>query len=246
MPGIGILVLTYNEENNIRDCLSSVDWADEIVVIDSYSTDNTLEICQEFTEKVYKREFDNFSFQRNYGLDKIESDWVLAVDADERVTVELRDEILEILIAPDKIAYEIPRKNYFLGKWIKYCGWYPDYTLRLFQNKGVSFSGLVHEGINLEGETEKLNHDLIHYTYDNLYHYLEKINQYTSLSAEDMFHKGKNKGLAYILIRPFVEFIKKYILKKGFLLGKQGLFLSIISAFYQFLRYIKLWEKNNL
>ncbi|SJZ46843.1 glycosyltransferase family 2 protein [Selenihalanaerobacter shriftii] len=243
---LGALVLTYNEEENIIDCLESINWIDELVVVDSYSEDETVELAKQHTEKVYQREFDDFSSQRNFGLDQIESEWVLVVDADERVTFELKEEVLERLNNPQAEGYRIPRKNYFLGKWIKYCGWYPDYTLRLFKVADNRYSGLVHEGIKIDGRVDKLDNAFIHYTYRNLKHYLDKINQYTTLDAEDKYQAGKKKGLAYILLRPVVEFIKKYFLKKGFLLGFQGLILSILSSYYQFLKYIKLWEKHEV
>ncbi|GAB6099422.1 glycosyltransferase family 2 protein [Halanaerocella petrolearia] len=245
MVSIGVLVLTYNEEDNIEDCLESVSWVDEIVVVDSYSQDDTLELAREYTTKVYQREFDDFASQRNYGLEQIESDWVLVVDADERVTSDLQEEVLNKLSTPQASGYKIPRKNYFLGKWIKYAGWYPDYTLRLFKAADNRYSGLVHEGLEIEGKIEKLESPFIHYTYRDLDHYLAKINQYTTLDAEKKYQAGKKKGLLYILLRPVVEFIKKYILKKGFLLGSQGLILAILSSYYQFLKYIKLWEKYN-
>lgn len=244
---IAALIITYNEEDNIGQCLETVKWCDEIILLDSYSDDKTVEIADQYTEKIYLRKFDDFASQRNYALGKVTSDWVLVVDADERVTEELKGEIDEILTAQDVLhAYKIPRKNYFLGKWIKYSGWYPDYTLRLFKNKGVSYSGKVHEGIKIGVEEGKLRNPLLHYTYKDLDDYLEKINLYTTIAAEEMYNRGKKKGLPYILLRPVLEFIKKYFLNKGFLLGKQGLFLAIISAYYQFVKYIKLWEKNNI
>ncbi|GAB6137357.1 glycosyltransferase family 2 protein [Halanaerobaculum tunisiense] len=245
MVSIGVLVLTYNEEENIADCLESVSWVDELVVVDSYSQDDTLELAREYTSDIYQREFDDFASQRNFGLDQLESDWVLVVDADERVTSELQQEVLDKLSNPQAKGYKIPRKNYFLGDWIKYCGWYPDHTLRLFKVADNRYSGLVHEGLQIEGRVEKLESPLIHYTYRNLEHYLAKINHYTTLDAQKKYQAGKKKGLLYILLRPVVEFIKKYILKKGFLLGTPGLILSILSAYYQFLKYIKLWEKYN-
>ncbi|AGB42272.1 glycosyl transferase [Halobacteroides halobius DSM 5150] len=245
MVSIGVLVLTYNEEDNIEECLESVSWVDEIVVVDSYSQDDTLELARQYTSNIYQREFDDFATQRNYGLDQMESEWVLVVDADERVTSDLQEEVLNKLSNPEASGYKIPRKNYFLGKWIKYCGWYPDYTLRLFKVADNRYSGLVHEGLKIEGTVEKLEGTLIHYTYRDLEHYLNKINHYTTLDAQKKYQAGKRKRLLYILMRPVLEFIKKYILKKGFLLGSQGLILAILSSYYQFLKYIKLWEKYN-
>lgn len=246
MNSLTALVLTYNEENNIAACLNSIDWIERIVVVDSFSTDQTKKICQGFDNvDFFENEFKDFAAQRNFGLKKIKSEWVFVIDADERVTEALKAEIKEVLLKPGAEAYKIPRKNYFLGKWIKYCGWYPDYTLRLFKAK-YSYQGLVHESPQVAGKVEKLENAFIHYTYQDLKTYVAKMNQYTSLDAEKKFAKNKKVNISYILFRPLLEFIKKYIFKKGFLLGSQGLILSILSAYYQFLKSVKLWELNNL
>ena len=248
MNKLSALVLTYNEEEHIADCLDSISWIEQVVVVDSYSDDRTKEICQQFDNlDFYENEFKDFASQRNFGLDKIETDWVFVIDADERVTEALKSEIKEMLQlspAPKAEGYEIARKNYFLGKWIKYCGWYPDYTLRLFKSK-YRYSGLVHESPQISGKIERLQNDFIHYTYKDLESYVAKMNQYTTLDAEKKYNSNKKVEISYILIRPLLEFIKKYLLKKGFLLGSQGLILSILSAYYQFLKAVKLWELNN-
>ncbi|ACL70635.1 glycosyltransferase family 2 protein [Halothermothrix orenii] len=243
---IGALVLTYNEEDNIKDCLESIKWVDEIVVVDSYSDDDTIDICKEYTDKVYARKFDNFSSQRNFGLGKLKTDWVLVVDADERVTPELKEEIYGALQSGPFLAYQVPRKNYFLGRWIKYCGWYPDYTLRLFKvSEGdYKFSGKVHEDVRVNGKVGILKNPLVHLTYRDLSSYIKKMDLYSTLWAEEKFKKGKEVGLLYILLRPPVEFIKKYFLKRGFLSGSEGFILSIVSSYYVFLKYAKLWEQN--
>ena len=244
MGKLTAIVLTYNEEENIEDCLKSISWIDNIIVLDSKSEDKTKDIALSFEQvEFYEREFDNFASQRNYALDKVKTDWVFVIDADERVTKDLEEEIIKILQNPQAAGYEIARKNFFLGKWIKYCGWYPDYTLRLFKSQ-YRYEGLVHESPVVKGEIDKLKNDFIHYTYKDLESYIAKMNHYTTLDAEKKYQKGKNIGMAYLLIRPFLEFTKKYIFKKGFLLGSQGLILSILSAYYQFLKSIKLWELN--
>jgi glycosyltransferase involved in cell wall biosynthesis len=244
MKKLTALILTYNEEDNIKDCLDSIKWVDKIIVIDSFSEDKTKEICLQ-VEKVdfYEKEFEDFASQRNFGLEKVETDWVFVIDADERVTPELRKEIEKVLENPKVEGFEMPRKNFFLGKWIKYCGWYPDYTLRIFKSK-YRYQGLVHESPQIENRIKKLENPFIHYTYKNLKSYIDKMNQYTTLDAKKKFQAGKSAGIFYILIRPFFEFIKKYIIKKGFLLGSQGLILSILSTYYQFLKSVKLWELN--
>lgn len=246
MQNLSALVLTYNEEKQIEDCLESISWLKKVVVIDSFSDDRTKEICQQYANvDFYENEFKDFAAQRNFGLEKIKTDWVFVIDADERVTPDLKAEINKLLKQSKKKAegYEIARKNYFLGKWIKYCGWYPDYTLRLFKTK-YRYQGLVHESPQISAKTRKLDNNFIHYTYQDLKSYVAKMNQYTSLDAEKKYNKGKAVGISYILIRPFLEFIKKYLFKKGFLLGSQGLILSILSAYYQFLKAAKLWELN--
>jgi len=248
MNELSALVLTYNEETNIADCLDSISWIERVVVVDSYSNDQTEKICQQYDNlDFYKNKFKDFASQRNFGLDKIKTDWVFVIDADERVTAELKDEIITILNESEAKAegYEIARKNYFLGKWIKYCGWYPDYTLRLFKSE-YRYSGLVHESPQLNGKIKKLDNDFIHYTYQNLEGYAAKMNQYTSLDAEKKYNAGKTVGISYILLRPFLEFIKIYIFKRGLSNGFQGLIVSLFSSYYQFIKNVKLWELNNL
>ena len=248
MDTISALIITFNEEENIVDCLESVKWCDEIVIVDSFSEDKTVELASQYTEKVYLHKFDNFASQRNYALEKVESDWVLVIDADERVTEELKVEISDVLSSDNSVqAYEIPRKNYFLGKWVKYCGWYPDYTLRLFKNnQQLKYKGKVHENIRTDMKVRNMESPLIHYTYQDLTDYLEKINNYTTLWAEEKHRKGKQTSMLYILLRSMFEFIQKYFFRKGFLLGSQGLILSCILTYYVFLKYVKLWEIDNI
>ncbi len=239
---IGVLVITYNEEEMLNACLESVNWADEIVVIDSKSEDRTREIAGAYTEKIYQREFDDFSSQRNFGLDKLDSDWILVLDADERVTDELRTEIKEVVENARYDLYQIPRKNFFLGKWIKYAGWYPDYTDRLFRNnQGINYAGEVHESPNFDGEKGRLDEPMVHYTYKDIASYMDKVNHYTTLSAAE---SNKNPSLFYVLARTCFEFFNFLFVKKAFLLGKEGLVLTAISTVSKFLKYIKIWEKN--
>ncbi|MGM0549207.1 MAG: glycosyltransferase family 2 protein, partial [Bacillota bacterium] len=193
MQKLSALVLTYNEEKHIEDCLASISWVDQVIVIDSFSDDQTKELCQQYENvDFYANEFKDFASQRNFGLEKIKTEWVFVIDADERVTEDLRAEIVETLNqAEAKVeGYEIARKNYFLGKWIKYCGWYPDYTLRLFKGR-YRYSGLVHESPEIDGKIAKLKNNFIHYTYQDLESYTAKINQYTSLDAEKKYQSGK-------------------------------------------------------
>lgn len=245
MQQLNALVLTYNEEDNIADCLDSISWVDRIIVVDSFSDDQTKKICQQYKNvDFYENEFIDFASQRNFGLEKIKSDWVFVIDADERVTEELKGEIIENLRKPEAEGYEIARKNYFMDKWIKYCGWYPDYTLRLFKTK-YKYEGLVHESPQINGRIDRLESDFIHYTYKNLESYVAKMNQYAILGANKDFKKNKNTNILYVFIRPIFEFIYIYIFRGGFLLGPQGLIISFVFSYYKFIKYAKLWEMIN-
>lgn len=244
MEKLSALVLTKNEEENIEACLNSINWIEEIVVVDSLSEDNTKEICLDFDNVIfYEREFDDFASQRNYGLEKISNPWVFVIDADERCTPELREEIEQELENPNAEGFEMPRKNYFLGKWIKYCGWYPDLSLQVFKSK-YRYKGVVHESPNINKEIKRLRSDLLHYTYKDLKNYLDKMNHYAILNAEKSYANNKKTNGLYILIRPVFEFVYNYVFRRGFLLGTQGIILSFVMAYYSFLKYAKLWEKN--
>jgi glycosyltransferase involved in cell wall biosynthesis len=245
MDQLSALILTYNEEDNIRECLESVNWIERVVVIDSYSEDKTRLICEEFNNvDFYQNYFKDFSSQRNYGLAKIESEWVFIIDADERVTESLKNEIQNLSDVDDIDGFNIMRKNYFLGKWVKCCGWHPDYNLRLFRNK-YRYEGVVHEKFNVEGKVKKLNNGFIHYTYKSTKEYAKKIIQYADLGAEKEYNSGKKVSIIYIFIRTILEFIKLFIFQKGFLGGVRGFILSIMMSFYKFLKYTILWEKNH-
>ena len=246
MTRLSVILITFNEEENIRECLKSVSWVDEIVVVDSKSTDKTCAIASEFTDKVFIEEWIGYSENKNIALYKTTGDWVLWIDADERVTPELAHEIKELIdINPYKNGFEIARRAFFLGRWIKHCGWYPGYVLRLFKKETAQFSdNKVHEGLELNGEKGRLKHDLLHYTDKDLDHYLWKFNRYTSYAAQELFEKGKKGGIGAIIFRPLFAFVKMYFLKKGFLDGVEGLMLCLLSSGYVAMKYAKLWEAN--
>lgn len=240
---VSVLILTFNEENHIEDCLKSVSWADEVIVVDSFSNDRTLKIIKEHNVKIVQEKWRGFSSQRNLGLEYCSNDWVLVVDADERVTPELKKEIINRLEqANDYNGYYIPRKTYFLGKWIKHCGWYPDHVLRLFRkSKGKYKERMVHESVELDGQAGYLSNCFIHYTYRDIEHFVDKMNSYSTLGAKEMFIKGKKVRLSDCMFRPSWALIKMYLLQRGYQDGIRGLIISVISAFYVFLKYIKLW-----
>lgn len=244
---ISAYIITFNEEAKIRDCLESVKWADEIVVLDSFSTDKTVEICREYTDKIIQHEFAGFGNLRNIAVKHTSHDWILSVDADERVTGELRDEILEKLKnGPDADAYFVPRINYFLGHRVRYCGWYPDYRQpQFFHKEKMQYSDqLVHEGFVLKGGMlSYLKGHIIQYPFLNLDQFFRKMERYSTLRAEDMFREGRRFKIHQIITHPLSMFVKIYILKRGFLDGKVGLIISMLYAYYTFIKYIKLWEK---
>ena len=246
---LSVIVITLNEERNVGDCLRSVAWADDIVVVDANSGDRTVEIAREFTERIFVRTWEGYAAAKTFAVEQTMHDWVLWLDADERVPDELRDEIralLETHPVPCR-AYEVARRAFFLGKWIRHCGWYPGYVVRLFDKQSVKFSASrVHEKIVYGGATGRLKNDLLHYTDDSLFHYFAKFNRYTSLAAIELSEKGRRASLYDMLVHPPFLFVKMYFLRRGFLDGKHGFVLSLLSAAYVFTKYAKLWEAQHV
>ena len=248
MGTLSVVTISCNEERNIADCLGSVRWADELIVVDSGSTDRTVALARKFTRKIYSREWKGYGAARNYALSKASGDWVLWLDADERVTPELAEEIRDIVKNDSRefAGYAIARKAYFLGRWIRHCGWYPSRVIRLFLRNRARFSETrVHEQLLIDGPTADSRHDLVHYTDPDLNHYLSKFNRYTTLAAEDMHAGGRSASLFDLLVRPPFLFFKMYILRLGMLDGIEGLILCILSSAYVFSKYAKLWELRN-
>jgi len=240
-----VITLTRDEERNIAECLASAAWADEIIVIDSGSTDGTVAIARQFTHNVITLPWRGYGAARNAGLARARSPWVLWLDADERVTPELAAEIREILAQgdPGVAGYAVARRAYFCGKWIRHGGWYPSRVVRLFRKDAASFSETrVHERLVIAGRVVRARHDLLHYTDPDLQHYFGKFNVYTSLAARDMFDAGKTLALPDLVVRPAFQFVKMYLLRLGFLDGIHGYVLAAASAAYVFAKYAKLWE----
>lgn len=245
MAKLSVLTIALNEEHNIVDCLESVKWADELIVVDSGSTDKTVELARKFPAKVLQMEWRGYGATRNLALNHATGDWILWLDADERVTPELAKEIQQrIREAHGKfVGYSVARRAYFLGKWIRHCGWYPSHVIRLFQRTHGKFTeNHVHEQLLLDGPLGRMENDLLHFTDPDLHHYFRKFNRYTSLAARDMVAEGKRFSMLDILVRPPFTFFKMYILRRGFLDGIHGFILSVASATYVFVKYAKLWE----
>jgi glycosyltransferase involved in cell wall biosynthesis len=244
---LSVAIITYNEERNIRDCLESVKWAYEIVVVDSFSADRTVEICREYTDKVCQNKWQGFVEQKNFAVSKASHDWILSIDADERVSDELSDEIRRILkygAACD--GYYMPRKAFYVNKWILHCGWYPDYKVRLFKKDKGRWEGTegmaIHESVKVDGRVGYLRGDILHYSFPTISSHLKTINNYTSISAREKFKKGDRAEIISMLLRPPFNFLKMYIVKGGFLDGLPGFIVSALSSFHVFLKYAKMWE----
>jgi glycosyltransferase involved in cell wall biosynthesis len=244
---ISVIIITGNEEKNLRDCLISVNWADEIIVVDSESTDSTVKIAKEFTDKVFIRKWDGFVPQKTYALSLAKNDWILSLDADERVTPELANEISSMNLASNKFdAYKIHRDNYFIGKKITSCGWGSDYQLRLFKKSKIKLTDrLVHERFIVEGNVFKLKNSMTHYSYLNLKDGFKKINEYSTLEANEKYLKKRVAGIS-IVFKPVIAFLHHYLLKKGFADGKHGLIVSLMHAMTKLQVQMKMWELKKI
>ncbi|MFQ5587049.1 MAG: glycosyltransferase family 2 protein, partial [Thermodesulfobacteriota bacterium] len=219
MEKLSVTIITLNEEENIRDCLESVRWAEEVVVSDSGSSDGTVSICGEYDARVFSDEWLGFGKQKNLCIDRASHDWILNIDADERVTPGLRGEIERVVRAPSRggkgriDGYYIPRKNFFLGRWIRHGGWFPDYNLRLFRKgKGRFKEREVHEAVVVKGGVGYLKQPLEHYTYRSISGYLKRMDRYSTLAAREMLKRGRRAGFADLVFRPELTFMKMYLL----------------------------------
>ncbi len=245
MATLSVIIITKNEEHNIVDCLESVRWANELVVVDGGSDDKTVELARKCAQKVYVKPWEGYAAAKNFALQQCVCDWILWLDADERVTKELGAEIQALLNQEftTVVGFEVARRAFFLGKWIKHCGWYPGYVLRLFRRGSAHWSDKrVHEHLEIGGVTGRLSADLMHYTDPNLWHYFDKFNRYTTLAAEELTTRGERFRLSQLTVRPIWLFVKMYFLKLGFLDGVQGFILCVLSSCYVFTKYAKLWE----
>jgi len=249
---ISACVMTLNEERNIRRCLESLTWCDEIVVIDSGSTDRTVEICKEYTERVYFNEWEGYIAQRNVCRDYALNNWVLVMDADEEISDPLRDEIQAVFSHEVHYhGFQFPRMVFYLGKWIRHGEWYPDTKLRLFRkDKGITGGNEPHDLVIVDGPVRTLKGRILHYTYDSITDHLQTMNRFSSISAKDKFDGGRRFKLSDVVIRPPFRFFKGYVIKLGFLDGLRGFIIASVSAFGVAIKYSKLrehqWEAKRL
>lgn len=237
--------LTFNEARQIRDVLESVRWADEIIVVDSFSTDGTVEIAREFGAKIITEKFSGFGKLRNFALDAAKHDWIFSLDADERCTPKLAEEIRrELASGPACDAYFVPRKSHFLGKWMRHSGWYPDYRQpQFFNRKKMRYAeDLVHESYQLNGQPGYLREHVLQFPWPTIEIATAKLQRYSTLMAERYAAAGKQASLAKLLGSPLGMFLKIYIWQGGWRDGRHGFVLARLYAYYTFLKYAKLWE----
>ena len=244
--GLSVTVIAGEVEDEIRGCLESVKWADEIIVVDS-SVSRTVEIAREFTDKVLVREWNGYGSQKQFALESATKEWVLSLDTDERVSEHLREEIKSVL--SDDTAYDgyyIPRRGYFLGHWIKHCGWYPDHQLRLFRRSKAKMNDRkVHEAFMVNGPVGFLKNDLHHYTHPTIEKAIAKGREYAALEAAEKVGKRRVSALLVVL-HPVVEFFSSFFLKQGFRDGVYGLMVCMIHAMTDAQTYMKIWEMQNV
>ncbi len=239
---LSVLIRTKNEEDNIQRAINSVrDIADEIVVVDSGSTDNTVELAKALGAKVYFKEWEGYSKQLNYGIGLCQGYWVLVLDADEELSQELRESIRKELKNPTCDGYMVNRRTYYLGRFLNHA-WYPEWRLRLFKKNLIKIEGEVHEEYILDGKVGKLSGDLYHYSYRSLLDQYQKNVRYAQIVAQYMHSKGKKYRLYNLILNPVWAFIKVYLIKLGFLDGLRGLSVALSSSLYTFLKYLFLWE----
>jgi glycosyltransferase involved in cell wall biosynthesis len=246
MLPVSVVLVTKNEENNIREALQSIRDASEIIIVDDFSTDKTVEICREFTEKVFQIEWKGYAAQKQKAIDLAEGPWVFLLDADERFTESLAEEVKRIGAQKGEYAgFFVPRKNFFLGKWIRHGAWWPDYTLRLFKKEAAQVEARkVHEKVIVRGKAGFLENPLEHFTYRTVSDYLKKMEVYSTLAAEELKDKGKRSGIMTMCIHSAFTFWKMYFFRLGFLDGIHGFVLAVLYSYYTFLKYLKLWEAS--
>jgi glycosyltransferase involved in cell wall biosynthesis len=241
MQQISTIIITYNEEDNIRRCLESVaPFSSEIIVVDSGSSDRTTEIASEFTTRVLHQDWLGYGRQKQFALTHASHDCIFSIDADEEVSQELQTEISNLSWQHD--GYYVPRRVQYLNRWLRYC-WYPGYVLRLFRKKQTHFTDdILHESVVAPERTSRLSSPLLHYSYRSVAHHLEKMNDFTTLSARKMYDAGRRPHPHQIFITPWLEFLKMYVLQRGFLDGMPGLIISGLKSTYIMQKYAKLYE----
>lgn len=244
--GISVVIITKNEADNIADALKSVNWARDVIVVDSGSTDDTVAIARRYTDRVITRNWQGYGSQKNYATKLALHDWVLSLDADERISPALAQELSKLMRElPTMQGYRIPRTNYYLGRWIRSTDWYPDHQLRLYDRR-VSRWNLrhVHESVTVGGAIGTLKSDIHHFSHRSVSHHLSTIDLYTTLWVKQMLMENRRTHWLRLIIDPPIVFLRNYLWRKGFLDGVPGLIVSLMNSYYVLLKFVKLWESQ--
>ena len=244
MPPVSVVIITQNEADNIRNALESVQWADDIIIVDSGSTDDTIQIAKQFTDRIVSHKWAGYGAQKNYGASLATHDWILSLDADEQLSAALTEEIHSLLEnEPTARGYRMPRVTHYLGQWIRTTDWYPDYQLRLYDRRVAQWSDhLVHESVSVNGPIEYLRFELEHFAYRNVSQHLATIDRYTTLAAQQMLKNGRQANTLDLVLHPLGAFLRNYIARGGFRSGSVGIIVSLLNSYYVFLKFVKLWE----
>jgi glycosyltransferase involved in cell wall biosynthesis len=240
---ISVVIITYNEEDRLPDALASLEgMADEVVVIDSYSTDRTTEIARAAGATVWQNRFEDYGRQKNFAMAQASHDWVLNLDADERISPELKRAIIQLKEQGDpggRAAFAVKRRTFYLGRWIRHSGWYPDRKIRLFRKDAASWQGRIHERLEVAGEVASLPGDILHFTYRDIGDHVRRLDRYSVFQAEEIAKKGGKCLYARLFILPPVTFLRHYIWKAGFLDGFPGLVIAVVSSWGTAMKYLK-------
>ena len=243
-PKVSVYMITYNNEETVERALKSVTWANEIIIVDSFSNDRTVEIGRKFTDKLFQRKWPGHRDQYQYAADLTSNEWIMFVDADEEVSPELAEEIRRELSGKVEgvDGFFVYRRTFYLGRWIRYGGWYPDGEIRLYRRNKGRWEGGLHARVVVNGRFQPLKSLYHHYTYRDISDQIQTIDKYSRIAAEDMVQQGETFSLFKLLFHPPFRFIKEYFFKSGFLDGLPGLVIVMSTMYYVFIKYAKLWE----
>lgn len=246
MSSLGIAIITKNAAAHLDDCLKAVTWADQLVILDSGSADNTLEIARRYGAKIHQTpDWPGFGPQKNRCIALLDTDWILALDADEVITPELGAEIREAINAPQSDVYALPRLSNYCGRWMRHSGWYPDFVPRLFKRDSARYSeDLVHERLVFDSSPCRLQNEMLHYSFDDLDQVLAKVNSYSTAGARQRQQRGQQAGLGKAIWHGLLAFFRSYVLRRGFLDGREGFILAVSNAEGTYYRYLKLMYLN--
>lgn len=239
---LSALIITRNEEDNIQGCLESVRFADDIVIVDAFSTDQTVELCRAYTDRIYQREWDNYSSQKNYGHTMCHHDWILSIDADERITPPLIAAIGQAIEQSEAVAYTIPIRDWMFGRWIEHGSWPRQQHVRLYRKAHATWVSTVHEKLIVDGPIGRLSQPLLHFSHTSIARFISKLNQYTDAEAKQWFEHGVRKSWPVIILSSLRMFWLQYFYYQGWRDQGHGFILAVLMAVYHFVARVKLWE----